>query len=155
MSNDETPTEGTTSAWEPATPPPEGSDETLVHSEVADQTVSDQTTQTPAQPGAGRQTTSGRTRGLLAAGAAGLVIVGGAAGFGLGRTTADADGPTLVPAGQQVPGPQGYGFDGTRPDRGGRPFGDRDQAPGDGSRFPGSDQAPADGTAPEVPGDST
>jgi len=50
-----------------------------------------------------------RTRELVAAGAAGLLVVGGLAGFGIGRATSGDDGPRFERSGQFGPGRPGFG----------------------------------------------
>jgi hypothetical protein len=70
-----------------------------------------------------------RTRELMAAGAAGMLVVGGLAGFGIGRATG-GDGPHFNRNGQFRPGQQGYGRPGQRGPGG---FGGQGNAPQQGS----------------------
>ena len=119
MSPKKTPKDAdTTPAAEP-TPPPAA--------EVTDETV-----ETPAatpRP----QTFAGRSRGVIAAGAVGLLLVGGAAGFGIGHATGDDDGPRFDRTGQFLPGHPGHGprHPGeSRDQRNGPPMPDRDGGPG-------------------------
>lgn len=55
------------------------------------------------------------SRGVVAAGVAGLLAAGGLAGFGIGRSTADDNGPEFARIGQFGPGGPGWGIpDGPR-----------------------------------------
>jgi hypothetical protein len=90
-----------------------------------------------------------RTRELMAAGAAGLLVAGGLAGFGIGRATGGDDGPRFTRSGQFRPGP-GYGRPGQRGPGGGN-FGNgqgNQQGPGQGDgqqNGQSGGQPPADG----------
>lgn len=60
------------------------------------------------------------SRGVVAAGVAGLLAAGGIAGFGIGRSTADDNRPEFTRIGQGGPGGPGWGNqDGPRGNSGG------------------------------------
>jgi hypothetical protein len=68
------------------------------------------TTEIPtATPDSTAQRSPRRKRELVAAGAAGLLVVGGLAGFGIGRATSGDDGPRFDRSGQFGPGQHGFG----------------------------------------------
>ncbi|VXB51581.1 hypothetical protein [Aeromicrobium sp. 9AM] len=90
---------------------------------------------TAEAPPAAAPTTNGssRTRNTLIAGGAGLVLVGGLVGFGIGHATADGDGDQFRRIGHYAPGDGRPGFG-----EGGRPGGHGDFGP----RDQGGDQRP-------------
>lgn len=100
----------------------------------------DETTEIPAaSQGSTTKRSPRRTRELVAAGAAGLLVAGGLAGFGIGRATSGDDGPRFMRSGQFGPGQHGFG-------PGHRGFGGNGQRmgpPGDGQG--GMPNGPSDG----------
>jgi hypothetical protein len=114
------------------------SDDTTTEVETAPPPPAAETTEVPVT---GDASTGPRyTRGVIAAGAAGLLVAGGLAGFGIGRATGDEDGPQFNRIGQVRPGEQGPGReDGQRDQRNGPPMPGQDGGPGgwtDGNDFP-------------------
>lgn len=107
MNDEQPPESGTSPDLDPA---PAAPDESATTAETVQAPTPDTT---PTEP------RNRRTRELLVAGAAGLVVAGGLAGFGIGRATAgddgDGDGPRFARTGQVFPGQQGRGHDGQRP----------------------------------------
>lgn len=143
MSPKKTPKDADTSAAAEPTPPPAA--------EVTVETV--ETVETPAAPRP--QRSAGRTRGMIAAGAAGLLLVGGAAGFGIGRATGDDEGPRFDRTDQFLPGHPGPGSrhpGDSRDQRNRPPMPDRDGGPG--GRINGDDFPPAPGSGGSEEGSS-
>lgn len=79
--------------------------------------TSDETVEIPAAAPSAKPSWFSRSRQLVAAGGAGLLIVGGLAGFGIGRATGGDDGPRFARSGHFGPGQHGFGRPGQR-DRG-------------------------------------
>jgi hypothetical protein len=126
--------------------------------------ASDETVEIPAASQTPKSSKFSRPRQLLAAGGAGLLIVGGLAGFGIGRATGGGDdGPRFARTGQfgpgqGTPGQRGYGGQGQRGPGGGGFGGQRNAPPNSGQDNPpdgqsggqppatGSDGSSSDGT---------
>ena len=128
MPSKKNPNKDTTPEVEPAPAPP------------ADEAAQVPATATPTN------TATHFTRGVIAAGAAGLLVAGGLAGFGIGRATGDDNGPQFNRSGQMRPGHHGPDRDGRR---GGFDRGQRD------SRSQSGQDAPEDSVTPAPSGNDS
>lgn len=131
------PSDDTAPDLEPAPPAPADSAPAASEAETTQIPAADGGSVTPARPR--------RRREVVAAGAAGLLVVGGLAGFGIGRATAGDDGPRFARSGQFGPGHHGLGPGGGRQNE---RFGGGQRGGPPGGQPSGQQDGPPDGPSP-------